>query len=71
MASLLADREDELDDIIRGRASFGSLLEARGIPCTPSYSNRVPSGDIYYSGAYTSFRYGAPERLAIMSDDRL
>ena len=47
-------------DIIRGPASLGTLLEARGVRAVPSGPDLAPTGDEkFFSGGYSTRRHGS------------
>lgn len=47
-------------DLVRGKFSFGSLLEAKGYPCVPSPAHPFPKMDEpYFSGGYNTTRHGS------------
>jgi hypothetical protein len=57
-----------LAEIIRGPRSFGAALESCGFPCTPSPGQPRPvvpgvEHHTYFSGGYTTRRYGAPDTV--------
>jgi hypothetical protein len=48
-------------EFIRGPQSFGALVEARGIPATPSPQRPLKAGVKYFSGGYNVRAYGSAD----------
>ncbi len=47
-------------ELIRGPSSLGALFETNGIPAVPSLNQQNPgSGNLYFSGGYTTNRHGS------------
>jgi len=77
------ENESSLSEVIRGSRSFGAALERCGFPCTPSPGQPRPvvpgvehvrpnalgiGSDTYFSGGYTTRRYGAPDTIPQFSN---
>lgn len=49
-------------ELLRGQNSFGELMENKGFPAVPSFSDPFPQGsDPYFSGGYNTLRHGSSE----------
>jgi hypothetical protein len=59
LAHLMRRSNLPYSDLLRGRCSFGALLEARGYHSTPSPRLPVPDQP-YFSGGYTVARHCKP-----------
>jgi hypothetical protein len=47
------------DELLRGPASFGGMLEQRGFRAVPSPTDAGPGGQTYFSGGYCTVVYGS------------
>ncbi|MBT3479744.1 MAG: hypothetical protein HOA15_02035 [Candidatus Marinimicrobia bacterium] len=46
-------------DLLRGKSSFGSLMDSLGYKCVPSINDVSPNGMRYFSGGYITDRHGS------------
>ncbi len=46
-------------DVLRGKQSFGSLMDSLGYECVPSINDTGPAGMRYFSGGYITRRHGS------------
>ena len=52
-------------DLLRGTESFGTLLDEKGFPSVPSFSDPFPDvGEDYFSGGYNTVRHGSRDNNA-------
>ncbi len=52
---------EDFATLLRGPSSLGGLLEQRGIPCVPSPSAQIASGDLYFNGGYDTETHGSKD----------
>lgn len=63
--ALVASSGASLSTLLRGPDALGTLLEARGVPATPSGAQPGPGENPFFSGGYNTRRHGSFEGGAI------
>jgi hypothetical protein len=48
-------------ELVRGEASMGGIMAARGVPSVPSPNEPDPAGEPYFSGGYDTWRHGSQD----------
>ena len=46
-------------EVLRGKVSFGSILDSLGFKSLPSLNDQSPAGMRYFSGGYNTARHGS------------